>query len=194
MDRATAEIDRAGAAAELLALHGGVFRRIAKRHSRCAEDAEDAFQRASLILLTKAPASDPERLVGWMAVVTRHEAMAVRRGQARIEERLRSSELADPLDEVATDHPGPAERFERAESIGAAWLALAELRPGERRAILLQAQGYSYAEICELCGWSYTKVNRLLAEGRARLRAVGPIPVSKEFAGVGSDEQGRPEP
>ena len=25
---------------------------------------------------------------------------------------------------------------------------------------MLQAQGYSYAEICELCGWTYTKVNR----------------------------------
>ena len=34
---------------------------------------------------------------------------------------------------------------------------------------MLQAQGYSYAEICELCGWTYTKVNRCLAEGRARL-------------------------
>jgi hypothetical protein len=36
----------------------------------------------------------------------------------------------------------------------------------------LPTHGYSYAEICELCGWTYTKVNRSLAEGRARLRGL----------------------
>ena len=34
------------------------------------------------------------------------------------------------------------------------------------------AFGYSYAEICNICDFTYTKVNRLLAEGRARLRAM----------------------
>ena len=42
-------------------------------------------------------------------------------------------------------------------------------------ALILQAQGYSYAEIQQLCGWTYTKVNRCLAEGRARLRQLGAI-------------------
>ena len=40
---------------------------------------------------------------------------------------------------------------------------------------MLQAQGYSYAEICERCGWTYTKVNRCLAEGRARLRSAAQV-------------------
>jgi DNA-directed RNA polymerase specialized sigma24 family protein len=40
---------------------------------------------------------------------------------------------------------------------------------------VLQAEGYSYAEIQAITGWSYTKVNRCLAEGRARLRALGAI-------------------
>jgi DNA-directed RNA polymerase specialized sigma24 family protein len=44
------------------------------------------------------------------------------------------------------------------------------LKANERIAIVLQAEGYSYAEICEMLGWSYTKVNRCLAEGRAKLR------------------------
>ena len=39
--------------------------------------------------------------------------------------------------------------------------------------IALQAEGYSYAEIQALTGWTYTKVNRALSEGRARLRALG---------------------
>ena len=48
---------------------------------------------------------------------------------------------------------------------------LAALKADERLAIVLQAEGYSYAEIQQLCDWTYTKVNRCLAEGRARLRA-----------------------
>ncbi len=53
----------------------------------------------------------------------------------------------------------------------AALRLLAALRADERRALVLQASGYSYAEICALTGWTYTKVNRSLAEGRAKLRA-----------------------
>jgi DNA-directed RNA polymerase specialized sigma24 family protein len=48
-----------------------------------------------------------------------------------------------------------------------------ELKPQERLALFLQGQGYSYAEIQRLCGWTYTKVNRCLAEGRERLRELG---------------------
>ena len=44
--------------------------------------------------------------------------------------------------------------------------ALATLKPQERRALLLKAEGYSYAEIMARCSWTYTKVNRCMAEGR----------------------------
>jgi DNA-directed RNA polymerase specialized sigma24 family protein len=33
--------------------------------------------------------------------------------------------------------------------------------------------GYSYREITEMTGWTFTKVNRCSAEGRARLRELG---------------------
>ena len=46
---------------------GRVLRRIARRYSLCADDADDALQRAAEILLTKAPAVDPGRLIAWMA-------------------------------------------------------------------------------------------------------------------------------
>ena len=147
-----------------------MLRRVARRHSLCREDADDALQRASLILLTKAPAVDPGRLIAWMVVVTKHEAMAVRRSRERILAGLpHDSAPADPLDAFPSDHPDPAERSERLERLAEARAALAALKANERLAIVLQAQGYSYAEICELCGWTYTKVNRCLAEGRARL-------------------------
>ena len=47
---------------------------------------------------------------------------------------------------------------------------LAGLKADERTAIVLQAGGFSYAEIGAMRGWTYTKVNRCLAEGRAALR------------------------
>jgi RNA polymerase sigma factor (sigma-70 family) len=156
-------VDRAAAAADLLRGHGATLRRVARRHSLCADDADDALQRASLILLAKAPAVDPGRLIAWMAVVTKHEAMAVRRARER---QLPS----DRLDSYLSDGPDPVERAERAEWFAEARAALAALKANERLALILQAQGYSYAEICELCGWTYTKVNRCLAEGRAKLR------------------------
>ncbi len=61
-------------------------------------------------------------------------------------------------------------RAERRERVALTARALATLKPAERRALALLAAGLSYAEIGELCGWTYTKVNRCLAEGRAALR------------------------
>jgi len=121
-------------------------------------------QRAALILLTKAPPLEPQRLMAWASVVTRHEALAVRRVRERS---LAGAEIGDP----PTDEPGPAEWAERSEQAAEAWRRLSSLKANERLAILLQAGGYSYAEICARCGWTYTKLNRCLAEGRAALRA-----------------------
>jgi RNA polymerase sigma factor (sigma-70 family) len=167
--RGTLTGSRRDRALALLAVAERDFRRTARRVSLCADDAEDAFQRAVEILLTKGPDRPPQALIAWMQVVTRREALAVRRGR----ERLLAARRDEPDDAIARllcDRPGPLERAERRDLIAAAARALAALKPDERLAIALQAHGYSYAEICELCGWTYTKVNRCLAEGRARLR------------------------
>lgn len=156
------------AAVELLEHHGPSFRRTARRVSICADDADDALQRATEILLTKAPTVEQRRLVGWMTVVTRHEAIAVRRARERALG-LGDLEPEALIGGLASEAPGPCERFERREFLDAAQRALAGLKADHRLAIVLQAEGYSYEEICELCGWTYTKVNRCLAEGRARL-------------------------
>jgi len=159
------------AAVDLLSRNRPTLLRIAQRQSLGPEDAEDALQRASLILLTKAPSLNPGRLMAWMAVVTKHEAIAVRRNRERLLRCLPSEDTAfDPLDVIATDAPQPAERAERRDAVAEARRSLAELKANERIAIVLQAEGYSYAEICEMLGWTYTKVNRCLAEGRAKLR------------------------
>jgi len=168
---------RARAALDLLDAHGPLLWRVARRHSLGPEDADDALQRAAEILLTRAPSVEPNRLIAWMAVVTKHEALAVRRSRERLLTCLAPAGTPDrpppdPLEAIAADAPGPAERAQRSERLALARDALSELKANERLALVLQAEGYSYAEICELCGWTYTKVNRCLAEGRARLRSM----------------------
>jgi RNA polymerase sigma factor (sigma-70 family) len=159
-----------GHAVALLAAGEPAFRRTARRYSICLDDAEDAFQRAVEILLTKAPDRRPSELAAWMQVVTRREALAVRRSRERL--LATSGPESDPVERLACAWPDPAEQAERRERVEAAARALAALKRDERLAIVLQAHGYSYAEIGELCGWTYTKVNRCLAEGRARLRRI----------------------
>jgi RNA polymerase sigma factor (sigma-70 family) len=156
----------------VLAVAEPEFRRTARRVSLCTDDAEDAFQRAVEILLTKAPERPPNALIAWMQVVTRREALAVRRARERILAAWRD-DAGDLFEGLLCERPGPMERAERRDGVAAAARALAELKPDERLAIVLQAHGYSYAEIADLCGWTYTKVNRCLAEGRARLRDSG---------------------
>jgi RNA polymerase sigma factor (sigma-70 family) len=160
---------RKEAALGLIATHDAAFRRTARRHSLCADDAEDAYHRALEILLTKAPDCVPSRLTAWMHTVTRREAMAVRRARERLlGTRPPLGHDGEPLglDSLPGDRPGPAERAERRERVARSLEALAALKPQERRALALKAEGYSYAEIQQLCGWTYTKVNRCMAEGR----------------------------
>jgi RNA polymerase sigma factor (sigma-70 family) len=155
-----------------LATSEAALRRTARRYSLCIDDAEDAYQRAVEILLTKSPPADARHLAAWMQVVTRREALAVRRSRERLLG-PRGDDDGESLDRIACDRPDPHERLERRERVAEAIRLLFELKPQERRALVLQAHGYSYAEICQLCGWTYTKVNRCLAEGRARLRELG---------------------
>lgn len=165
---------RVDAAVVLLAAHGGAFARTARRVSICVDDADDALQRATEILLTKAPPHPQPRLAAWMHLVTRREALRVRAERERLlapplTARSQADE-PDIVERIVSPVPCPAEHFERIESARDRARRLGRLKPQERRALCLTAEGFSYAEICEMTGWTYTKVNRCLAEGRARLR------------------------
>jgi len=167
---------RKRAAVETYARHEEALRRTARRYSLCADDADDALQRALEILLTKAPSEDRRELIRWTQTVVKHEALAVRRERERI--------LSGPA--AATPEPGredwtalipsaadgPPERAERQEAVARGREALQSLKPQELRALTLLAEGYSYAEIGEITGFSRTKINRCLAEGRERFRSV----------------------
>jgi RNA polymerase sigma factor (sigma-70 family) len=161
------------AAVETFARHEASLRRTALRYSICADDADEALQRGLEILLQKAPTEDPRDLVRWTQTVVKHEALAVRAERERILAGPAAVDEPDREDWVSmlpTETDGPAERAERHESIERSREALATLKPPERRALTLLAEGYSYREISEITGYSATKVNRALAEGRERFR------------------------
>jgi RNA polymerase sigma factor (sigma-70 family) len=158
-----AEVD--AAALELLARHGSRILATARRYAATPEDAEDAYQRAFEILLTKAPTTHEEELVPWLKTVVKHEAFALRRQRDRHSPVTDDGDLGDRGTPAGATHD-QAERMERLHQ-GAE--ALRRLKPQEMRALLLKAEGYSYAEIAQMTGWSYTKVNRCLTEGRQAL-------------------------
>jgi len=141
----------------------------ARRYSLCADDAHDAWQRSLEILLRRASSLDPQTAAGWLRTVVKHEALAVRAERSRVG----TAEEFDPdLVGSGIDTADSRERFER---IAAAAEALQRLKPAEAEAFMLLASGMSYREIADAKGWTYTKVNRLVTEGRKafRLRVAG---------------------
>jgi RNA polymerase sigma factor (sigma-70 family) len=148
------------AALALLSRHSAGLLATARRYSATPEDAEDAYQRGVEILLTKAPTTRESELLPWMRTVLKHEAFAVRKSSGRMV-LVDDAQIAEEGPISWTDEQ--AERYERLR-VGAE--AMAGLKPQEIRCLLLKAEGRSYQEICEITGWSYTKVNRCISEGR----------------------------
>lgn len=168
-----ADAARKRAAIELIARHERALRRTARRFSLDPDDAEDAYQRALEILLTKAPTTDQRQLIRWTQTVTKHEAMAVRESR----EKLLGANVPrdadyDPLASLPAGGDGPDEQAARSEVVARSREALAALKPAELRALSLLASGCSYAEIGRITGFSQTKINRVLAEGRERFRGL----------------------
>jgi RNA polymerase sigma factor (sigma-70 family) len=138
--------------------------RAARRYSLTAEDAEDAYQRGLEILLTKAPSTDEDDLVPWLKTVVKHEAFAIRRQREQStggDEALESTAAPSTTDEQA----------EQRERLRVGAEALSKLKPHEVQCLLLLAEGFTYKQICQATGWTYTKVNRCATEGRRAFRA-----------------------
>ena len=92
------------------------------------------------------------------------------RSAARASESVTGEEL--DLDAFV---PGPGRSVDdaiaAAERVRRSAEALRALKPDEAKALMMKANGLSYDEIGERYGWSYTKVNRAITEGRRRFLA-----------------------
>jgi RNA polymerase sigma factor (sigma-70 family) len=150
--------------AETVAQHADSLLRVARRYTHCQADAEDAYQRALEIFVRSAHRLDPATVHRWLHTVVKHEAFAVREQRSKyvgVEEESALDALDDGRHVASVE-----ERSERFEELTRAAEALKRLKPQEVTALVLKAQGLSYSEIAERQGWTYTKVNRCITEGR----------------------------
>ena len=145
-----------------IAAHADSLLRTARRHSICVDDAQDAYQRAIELFMGHAARLDAARAPGWLHVVVKREAQAIARSRRKI---LMSSEI-DLDGHEAVTLPTPEEQLLSFDMVSRSAEALKRLKPHELRAVWLRAQGHSYSDISAITGWSYTKVNRCLSEGR----------------------------
>src|SRR4051794_39682838 len=133
---------------------------VARRYAATAEDAEDAYQRGLEILLTKAPSVHEDDLLPWLKTVVKHEAFSLYRRRER-------DSGAVPASTPASAAGDPHDQVTRLDQLKRGAEAMRRLKPAEVRCLLLRAEGHSYRQISEITGFSYTKVNRCLSEGRA---------------------------
>src|ERR671910_1846141 len=155
-------------ASALVRQHHHSLLRVAQHWSATPDDAQDAVQRALQIYMRRLDSLDPATELAWLRVVVKHEAIAIR---SRNAEYVPTAQVAEDERAIAAQRPvdelmAGRERVRRSKE------ALARLKPDEAKALVLKAQGMSYAEIGEALGWTYTKVNRCITEGRARFLKV----------------------
>jgi RNA polymerase sigma factor (sigma-70 family) len=150
--------------AAVVARHEQTLLRVAQHCSLCHDDALDAYQRALEIFVRRVSTVDPATEVAWLKVVVRHEAMAIRRMRSRL---LAGEEVdLDGLD--GADARSVEEQIAATERVRRSAEALRALKPDEAKALVMKAHGLSYDEIAARYGWTYTKVNRSITEGRRR--------------------------
>jgi len=155
--------------------HGPALLRVANQFSLCHDDALDAYQRALEIYLRRLDTVEIATEGAWMRVVVKHEAMAIRRSRAQSVDR-------DDIDLDASIAPARdvEEEVAGGERVDRSVEALRALKPDEAKALMLKAHGLSYQEIGRRFGWTYTKVNRSITEGRKRFM--------KEYQGIEDGE------
>jgi RNA polymerase sigma factor (sigma-70 family) len=154
-------------ALELMRRYGADIMATARRYAANREDAEDAYQRGLEILLTKAPSTQAAVLVPWLKTVVKHEAYSLHRQRERAGQATAPELVAAAASEPGRAATSPHEQAERLERLQIGAEALGRLKPQEIRCMLLLAEGHTYRQICEITGFSYTKVNRCLTEGRS---------------------------
>ena len=158
----------------LLRDHRDPLLRQARFHCEREADADDALGEACIQFLRFFDGQEQDHALRYLLVVIKRCAWGIsrsRRNQRRIAEVLSADELEAEFGVGVPDESrGPEELVEAGEEVGRFVAALSALKADQRRALILLALGCSYDEIAETSGWTRTKVNRSLVEGRSRLR------------------------
>jgi RNA polymerase sigma factor (sigma-70 family) len=159
---------------ELLTQAGSQLRSQARRNARNATDAEDALQDACVQFLRHyAGPAKRSAALPWMLLVVKRCAWQnghrLRREEPSFEAGVPEG-TESQAGALCPRYRGPEELVQAQAELDDRRELLKHLKRDERRAIILVGLGFSYKEICERYGWTHTKINRCLSEGRAALR------------------------
>jgi RNA polymerase sigma factor (sigma-70 family) len=158
---------------EIYREHRGYLLAIARRNASSDADAEEAVQEAFVSFIR---AFDPGRgapPLAWLTLTVKRECWRKRRDahldrRAGQEAERGGDDAGVVLELIPSPGAGLEERImERDEGRR----RLRRLRPDQRTGLGLLGAGFSYREIGRLRGWTYTKVNRCISEGRLALAA-----------------------
>jgi DNA-directed RNA polymerase specialized sigma24 family protein/ketosteroid isomerase-like protein len=122
--------------------HADSLLRVARRHTACHADAEDAYQRALEIFVKTAHRLEPQTVHRWLHTVVKREAWAVAEQRGRLVG-VGDAVVLESYDDGRTV-ASTEEQLERFEELTRAAEALKRLKPQEVTALVLKAQGLSY--------------------------------------------------
>jgi DNA-directed RNA polymerase specialized sigma24 family protein len=145
---------------------------IARRNATTEADAEEALHDTFANFIVGFDPAGEAPALPWITLALKRQCWRLREN-AHHDRRIvalpetRHEEPTGLIERRPAEAPPLPERIgDRDEALG----ALAQLKRDERTALVLKAAGYSYEEIGRRRGWTYTKTNRCIAEGRAALR------------------------
>jgi RNA polymerase sigma factor (sigma-70 family) len=155
-------------AAEIYAASRKHVLSVARRNAACEADAEEAVQEAFVAFIESYDPAGGAPPIAWLTLVVKRKCWRAKGARRQeVGELLPGAEA-----EAGRLAARPLEIEGRVVDLEEARARLRGLKPDERSAIGLAAAGWSYGEIAERRGWTMTKVNRCLYEGRRSLRDV----------------------
>ncbi len=142
---------------------------IARRNCGRDADAEEALHDAFAAFIEHYDPGDGAPALAWLTLTLKRRCWRIRQEawDAAPPQPARNGEDVIAEKTAERSQSGPEERVVDLEE---ARRRLRALKANQRAAIGLQAAGLTYREIGERRGWTYTKVNRSITEGRAVLR------------------------
>jgi RNA polymerase sigma factor (sigma-70 family) len=161
-------------AAHLYATHHRRLLAIGKRNSSSTEDAEEALHDAFVLFINHFDPDAGAPPLAWLTLTLKRRCWATYRRQHLLQRQQplpNDENSSDTTNELLDPSRLPDELAVASANLSEARDKIKQLKPDERRALGLLAIGYSYREICDITGWTYTKVNRCISEGRASLRS-----------------------
>jgi RNA polymerase sigma factor (sigma-70 family) len=147
---------------------------IGKRNSSSTEDAEEALHDTFILFINHFDPDTGAPPLAWLTLTLKRRCWATYRRQQLLQRQepnpTATTNPGSQSDELLDPSRLPDELAVVSANVSEARHKLSQLKRDERRALSLLAIGYSYREICDVTGWTYTKVNRCISEGRASLR------------------------